>query len=90
MAEFGLVKEALGFKKISGMDSTNQNNGIRPFMLIELARLYKVDRRTFRKMLLPFKIEIGNRTGFYYSIRQVLKIFNLLGTPEGYERFEEK
>lgn len=57
--------------------------------LTELAAIYQVDRRTFRKWLRPFLSEIGERVGRYYTVRQVQLIMQMLGTPE-YFNPEEK
>jgi len=54
---------------------------IKPYTLIELARMYDVDRKTFRGWLKPFQKELGERRGRYYSIPQVKLIFQKLDTP---------
>jgi len=55
--------------------------GLRPHNLKELAALYSISRKTFKRWLAPFKKEIGERVGYYYAIPQVRKIFTLLGLP---------
>jgi hypothetical protein len=54
---------------------------IRPFSHLELARLYEVCDRTFRKWIIPFEKEIGERRGRYYTITQVKIILEKLGMP---------
>jgi hypothetical protein len=54
---------------------------LRPHNLKELAALYSISSKTFKKWLLPFEKEIGKRIGYYYTIPQVRKIFSLLGLP---------
>lgn len=54
---------------------------LKPYSLMELSRIYGVNFRTFRKWLLPFQDVIGVRVGRYYSVAQVRKIFDVLGTP---------
>ncbi len=52
-----------------------------PSTLHELAKLYRVDRRTFRSWLDKFQGLIGERTGRYFSVKQVEIIIDHLGTP---------
>lgn len=54
---------------------------LKPYSLMELSRIYGVNFRTFRKWLRPFQDIIGVRIGRYYSVAQVRKIFDVLGTP---------
>ncbi len=54
---------------------------LRPHNLKELSALYRISARTLKKWLLPFEKKIGKRTGYYYTIPQVRKIFSLLGFP---------
>ena len=54
---------------------------IKPYSLKELAALYNVSKNTFKKWLEPFKKEIGERKGYYYTIHQVEVIFKYLGVP---------
>ncbi len=51
------------------------------YKLKELAILYEVDPKTFRRWIQPFKAEIGERIGHYYSIPQVKIIFKRLDIP---------
>lgn len=54
---------------------------IRPYTLKELAALYGVHRETFRNWLEPFKEELGERQGYYYSIKQIKLIFKKIQLP---------
>jgi len=54
---------------------------LRPRSLKELSGLYRISSKTLKKWLLPFKNEIGERIGNYYTIPQVRKIFEMLGFP---------
>jgi len=47
----------------------------------ELADLYKVGVRSMTTWLEPFKNDIGERHGRYYSPKQVRIIFEKLGLP---------
>jgi cbb3-type cytochrome oxidase cytochrome c subunit len=54
---------------------------IKPYTVAELAQIYEVCDRTFKKWITPFKPEIGKRNGRYYSVVQVKIIFKRLGIP---------
>lgn len=54
---------------------------IKRYKLIELAAIYKVNRKTFRGWVNKFKAELGVREGHYYSIAQVKLIFQKLELP---------
>jgi len=47
----------------------------------ELATIYEVDARTFKRWIVPFEELIGERQGRYYNIRQVKAIFEKLCLP---------
>jgi hypothetical protein len=47
----------------------------------ELAELYEVDPKTFRKWIKPLLCDLGERVGRYYNIYQVGIIFLALGKP---------
>jgi hypothetical protein len=59
----------------------NSTVAIRPYKLKELAAMYGVDRKTFRKWLTPFLEKIGNREGHFYTISQVKIILEAIGYP---------
>jgi response regulator of citrate/malate metabolism len=54
---------------------------LKPYTIAELADMYGVSKKTFRKWLEPFQEQIGERNGFFYSIVQVKIIFERLGMP---------
>jgi hypothetical protein len=49
--------------------------------LKQLAKQYKVDKRTLIDWLKPFKERVGERTGRIYTPKQVGIIFECLGEP---------
>ena len=53
----------------------------KPYSNKELCEMYGVCNRTMTKWLYPFKEEVGEKLGRYYTIRQVQTIFNHLGEP---------
>jgi hypothetical protein len=55
---------------------------IKPYTQKELSTLYGVCKQTFSKWLIPFKGQIGERNGHFYSVEQVKTIFHCLGVPE--------
>lgn len=50
----------------------------------ELAELYDVNIRTFKRWLEPFKKDIGKRHGRYFTIAQVQTIFAKLSHPASF------
>jgi hypothetical protein len=55
---------------------------VRPYTLTELAELYyPVTPKVVRRWLRPFEDAIGKREGQYYTVKQVLVIFEKLGWP---------
>lgn len=54
---------------------------LRPYSIVDLARLYKVDYRTMKRWIDNFKDEVGERIGRYYTIAQVKIIMNKLDFP---------
>lgn len=65
--------------------STTIDTMIKPCTISELAEMYGVSLKTFRKWLQPHKEAIGKRVGHFYNTLQVRIIFDRLGTPEGWE-----
>lgn len=61
---------------------TEPQISIKAYSLPELARLYRLSEKTFKRWMKPFKAEIGPRQGRFYNIAQVKIIFLKLGTPE--------
>ena len=60
---------------------TGQRIEIKPYTLKELANLYQVSDKTFKKWLDRFNEELGKKCGNYYIIPQVKIIFDKLGLP---------
>lgn len=63
------------------MTVTKEKIQMKAYSLSELARIYQVDWRTFKKWLRPFEKEIGEKQGRYYNIPQVKIIFEKLDLP---------
>jgi hypothetical protein len=57
---------------------------IKPYTKKQLALLYEVSIRCFTTMLIPFTKEIGDKEGWYYSVKQVTIIFEKLGYPNSF------
>lgn len=55
---------------------------IKAYTIKELSLIYEVSDQTFRNWLMPFKEEIGERIGHFYTVRLVKVIFEKLGVPE--------
>ncbi len=55
---------------------------IRAYSKRELATLYKISTRTLTRWLRPHQEKIGKREGRYYTLKQVLIIFDLIGSPD--------
>ena len=55
---------------------------IRPYSKKELTVMYKVSKKTMSRWLKPHLATIGTREGWYYNVKQVLIIFDLLGLPD--------
>jgi hypothetical protein len=68
-------------RKTVKLIASNSSIIIKPYTIIELARLYDVDRRTFKGWIAPFAKEIGEKNGRYFSIPQVKLIFKNLDFP---------
>ena len=58
---------------------------LKPYSLVDLAKLYTVCDRTMKKWIKPFEHEVGEKNGRYYSISQVKIIFDKLGLPSEIE-----
>jgi len=57
---------------------------LKPYTVLELARLYGVSDRTMKKWIKPFETEIGSKVGYFYTIAQVKLIFEKLGMPQDF------
>lgn len=60
---------------------TNNTIQLKAYSTGELAKMYGVNWRTFKKWLVPFEKEIGERRGRFYTITQVKIIFEKLSLP---------
>jgi hypothetical protein len=58
---------------------------IKHYTRTELAKIYGVCDRTFKKWLTPFLGEIGEKNGRFYSVTQVKIIFQKLELPSDCE-----
>jgi hypothetical protein len=58
---------------------------LKHYTLRQLAKFYGVSDPTLRKWLAPFKQEIGEKNGKFYSTTQVRIIFTRLELPGNYE-----
>lgn len=54
---------------------------LKPSLFKELAALYGYSERVFRKQLKAINDDIGKKSGYFYTIRQILIIFDKLGPP---------
>lgn len=54
---------------------------VRPYTLIEIARIYGVHYKTMSKWIKPFAEEVGRKNGRMYSVAQVRIILDKLGIP---------
>jgi hypothetical protein len=48
----------------------------------QLAQMYGVSWFTFQKWIKKVEQEVGRKTGHFYHIQQVKKIFQLFGSPK--------
>ena len=55
---------------------------VKPYNIGDLADIYGVCNKTFKKWIQPFEKEIGKKHGRFFSIAQVKIIFEILGMPE--------
>ena len=63
------------------MSSQPNVTDLKPYSMKELAEMYDVCGKTFKRWLVPFGKEVGERHGRYYNINQVKVIFEKLGLP---------
>jgi len=54
---------------------------LKPYTPLQLCVMYQVSKKTFMKWLVPFGLDIGERTGHFYSIKQVQVIIDKIGFP---------
>jgi hypothetical protein len=55
---------------------------IKPCTHTRLAAAYKVSPKVLRHRLRPFQPEIGQRSGYKYSLEQLFTIFEYIGLPQ--------
>lgn len=63
------------------MGSISMIDEIRPYSTKDLASIYGVCVKTFKKWITPFATEIGEKNGRYFSVAQVKIIFEKLDVP---------
>lgn len=63
------------------MKTSNSGIEIKAYSYKELAALYEVREKIFKRWLVPFKGLIGVKRGWYLTPKQVKIIFKKLGTP---------
>jgi transposase len=54
---------------------------LKPYSVKQLAEIYGVSTKTFRRWLSPYKEEVGEKLGYFYTITQVQRILHFLGIP---------
>ena len=54
---------------------------LKPYTVLELARLYGISDRTMKKWIRPFETEVGTKIGHFYTVAQVRVILEHLGIP---------
>ena len=54
---------------------------LRPYTVLDLAKMYEVSDKTMKKWIKPFESKVGEKNGYFYSIAQVKMIFEKLGAP---------
>jgi hypothetical protein len=63
------------------MGTISMIDEIRPYSTKDLAIIYGVCVKTFKKWITPFTTEIGEKNGRYFSVAQVKIIFEKLDVP---------
>jgi hypothetical protein len=63
------------------MSTENYSTELKPYSSKEIAGIYGVCDKTFKKWLKPFDTCVGQKNGRYYTIAQVKVIFEKLGLP---------
>jgi hypothetical protein len=54
----------------------------KPYSISEIADFYGMPVKTINNWLKPHTDKIGKRVGRYYTLKQVLQIFNILEWPD--------
>ena len=55
---------------------------VRPYTYKELTELYGVSKKTLQTWLRPFKEQVGEKRGRYFTVIQIDVIFKNLGFPK--------
>lgn len=55
---------------------------VRPYTYKELTELYGVSKKTLQTWLRPFKDQVGEKRGRYFTVIQIDVIFKNLGFPK--------
>jgi hypothetical protein len=63
------------------MEFESDEINIKPYTLKELAAIYKMTVRAFKRMISDIQQELGPKNGRYYSIIQVKLILERKGIP---------
>jgi transposase len=58
---------------------------LRAYSYKELATLYGISHRTLKNWLEPFKTEIGEKRGRYFTVKQMEVVFKRLGYPKDFD-----
>jgi hypothetical protein len=67
------------------MSTTKRIVEIRSYSIGELSKLYEQSVKTMNRWLRPHNDIIGKREGRYYTVKQIKKIFELIGLPKDYD-----
>ena len=67
------------------MSTTKRIVEIKCYSIGELSKLYDMSVKTMNRWLTPHIEIIGKREGRYYTVKQVEKIFDLLGLPKDFD-----
>ena len=66
---------------MKNIEVVKQTIRLKPFSLTQLAKFYGCSLKTMRTWLKPIEKEIGPRTGYFFTPKQVRIIFEELGVP---------
>lgn len=67
------------------MSTTKRIVELKSYSIGELSKLYDQSVKTMNRWLKPHNDIIGKREGRYYTVKQVKKIFELIGLPKDYD-----
>lgn len=66
---------------LNASESVRMKIKVQTCTLGDLCRLYKLSYRAMKRILEPLEAELGNKQGYFYSVKQVEIIFMRLGIP---------